>query len=148
MGKLINFIAKQIKNQEFVFLMLFIAVAVLRFPLQHHIALARFQHYGICLTIWASGFVLQALASWRILGPWGRATLLASASYVGIFAWIFYNSPWLDARMAVQTEEQDFLRLIYGIVCALFGLIVSIIWLRWSLTERHEQDKALQLQKQ
>jgi hypothetical protein len=111
--------------------MLLLALGLRLFPLQHYMPLARFQHYGICLSVWALGFFGQTIYSWKGLSVRGRACLLATGSYIGVFALIFYLSPWLDARMAVQTEEQDILRILYFLLCIVLGFVVSVFWLAW-----------------
>ena len=135
MQNLLNTLKNQVRHQEICLLTFILAFATLKFPLQHHIILARYQHYGICLYIWSLGFVLQTVWSWRKLTPKGRLCLLATGAYVGSFALIFYQSPWLDSRMAIQTDEQDAFLLVYRLVCAVFGFIVSVTWLAW-LMER------------
>ena len=117
------------------------AVALLKFPLQHHIALSRFQHYGLCLYVWALGFILQTVLSWRSLTARGRVCLLITGFYLSTFAYIFYQSPWLDWRMSVQTEEQDFLRVVYTLLCALLGFIVFVFWLAWVLERRPKREE-------
>jgi hypothetical protein len=130
----------QVRHQEICLLSFILAFAMLKFPLQHHIILARYQHYGICLYIWSLGFFLQTVWSWRKLTPKGRLCLLATGSYVGTFALIFYQSPWLDSRMAIQTDEQEAFRLVYTLICVLFGFLVSVTWLAW-LVERKSPVK-------
>lgn len=131
---------KQLRNQEICLIMFVAAIALLKFPLQHHITLARFQHYGLCLYVWSLGFFLQTVWSWRNLTVRGRACLLSTGFYVGLFAIIFYESPWLDSRMAVQTDEQNLLRLLYAAICGALGLVVAIIWLVW-LSEKRNQTE-------
>lgn len=114
------------------------AFCLLKFPLQHYMSLARFEHYGICMFVWAMGFFMQSIWSWRHLSVKGRCCQIATGIYVGTFAIIFYQSPWLDARMSVQTQEQDLLRLAYAGLSAVFGCVVSLIWLAWIL-ERHDE---------
>lgn len=120
--------------------MFIIALVVFKIPLQHYVTMARFQHYGICLYIWALGFALQTVWSWRYLTIRGRACLISTAFYVGVFAIIFYQSPWLDVRMAVQTEENEMMRMVYAALCAFLGFIVCVFWLAWVL-ERNSQQK-------
>ncbi len=134
-------IKKQVKQQEICLLSFIGAVALLKFPLQHHITLARFQHYGLCLYVWALGFILQTIWSWRYLSIRGRASLLATGFYIGTFALIFYESPWLDTRMAVQTDEQDILRVVYALTCAVLGFIVSGLWLAWVIERKKAPEK-------
>lgn len=137
---IIRTIRKQLSNQEIILIMFLIAFSLYKFPLQHYITLARFQHYGICLFVWSMGFFMQAIWSWRRMTALGRSCQIATGIYVCSFALIFYQSPWLDIRMAVQTPEQDILREIYGRLCAFLGLIVSLIWLFWIL-ERQKSDE-------
>lgn len=64
--------------------------------------------------------------------------MLSTGFYVGLFAMVFYSSPWLDVKMAVQTEEQGLLRILYSILCALLGIIVAILWLIWVIEDKPE----------
>jgi hypothetical protein len=137
---LLTQIKKQIQHQEIALAMFLLALCVYKFPLQHYVTMARFQHYGICLYIWALGFVLQTVWSWKYLTARGRACLISTAFYVGVFAIIFYQSPWLDIRMAVQTEENEMMRMMYAALCAFLGFIVCIFWLAWVL-ERNATQK-------
>ncbi|MBX9689296.1 MAG: hypothetical protein K2X27_21480 [Candidatus Obscuribacterales bacterium] len=132
-------IKKQLQHQEITLFMFFLALCLFRFPLQHHISLARFQHYGLALYVWALGFFFQLAWSWKKLSLRGRACLLSTGTYIGFFAMVFYQNPWLDARMAVQTEGQDLLRLFFAAACVFFGFIVSVIWLAWVL-EKNDKN--------
>ncbi len=140
MNKFLEALRKQVQHQEITLFMLFLAFCLLKFPIQHHISIARFQHYGLCLYLWSLGYFFQLIWSWKHLTRKGRASLFSTGVYVGIFAIIFYSSPWLDVRMAVQTEEQDILRLVYSAVCAGLGFIVAIIWLSWVLERKDDTD--------
>lgn len=134
-----NFLSKihnHIKHQEIALFMFIIAVGLFKFPLQHHITLARFQHYGICLYVWSLGFLIQTVWSWKYLTIRGRIAMISTGLYVGLFAIVFYTSPWLDVRMAVQTEDQGLLRILYSILCALLGIIVAILWLIWVIEDK------------
>lgn len=116
-------------------------LALFRIPLQHHFTLARFQHYGICLGVWSLGFIFQVIWSWKGLSKLGRASLISTGIYLGAFAFIFYYSPWLDTRMAVQTDEQDMLRITYATVGAVLGGFTVLVWLIW-LFERKGAENA------
>ena len=141
MRTILAFIRNQIRHQEISLAMFLAAFALLKFPLQHHIALSRFQHYGICLYVWALGFLFQTIWSWRYLTVRGRACLISTGMYVGIFAVIFYQSPWLDSRMAVPTDDQELLRIFYTIICAVLGFFVSVFWLAWVLERRPAKEE-------
>lgn len=143
MSALLAKVHKQIKHQEIALVMFIIAIAIYRFPLQRHISLARFQHYGICLYVWSLGFILQTIWSWKYLSVRGRLAMLSTGIYVGIFAMVFYSSPWLDARMAVQTMEQGYLRILYAILCALLGIVVAVMWLFWVLEDKPDGNGIL-----
>ncbi len=53
---------------------------------------------------------------------------------------VFYSSPWLDVKMAVQTEDQGLLRILYSILCALLGIVVAIFWLIWVIEDKSEDE--------
>jgi hypothetical protein len=133
---LLQTIGKQLQHQMILLTTSGAAFALLKFPLQHHFILSRFQHIGICMAVFALGYFLQTVWSWRSLTVIGRSCLLATGSFIGLFAWISYESPWLDARMAVQTEEQELLKLLYIFLFALLGSIIAIFWLAWILEKR------------
>lgn len=135
------FLRRQLRNQEISLAALLAAFALRMFPLQHHVTMARFQHYGLCLYVWSLGFFLQVIWSWRSLTIRGRASLLATGFYIGLFGIIFYQSPWLDVRMAVQTEEEDYLRIFYILLCAFLGFVVFVLWLAWILERKGCLDK-------
>ncbi|MBX9571483.1 MAG: hypothetical protein K2X77_21505 [Candidatus Obscuribacterales bacterium] len=138
-----NFLSKfhkHIKHQEIALFMFIVAVCLFKFPLQKHITLARFQHYGICLYVWSLGFLIQTVWSWKYLTARGRLAMLSTGFYVGIFAMVFYSSPWLDVKMAVQTEDQGLLRILYSILCALLGIVVAIFWLIWVIEDKSEDE--------
>lgn len=127
---------KNLRHQEIALVLFIVAIVLFKFPLQHHITLSRFQHYGICLYVWALGFLLQLIWSWRTLTIRGRTAMISTGSYVALFALIFYSNPWLDVKMAVQTDEQNFLRSLYGLLCAVLGFVVAVIWLAWVLEDK------------
>ncbi len=137
---LLSVIKTQLRHQEINLVMFLAGLALFRIPLQHYFTLARYQHYGICLAVWAMGFVFQVIWSWKSLTKLGRASLLSTGIYLAAFALVFYYSPWLDTRMAVQTEEQDIQRICYATIGALFGGFTVLLWLFW-LFERKDSER-------
>lgn len=133
---LLSSLRNNFRHQEIALVMFIMALGLLKFPLQKHITLARFQHYGLCMYVWSLGFFIQAIWSWRYLTIRGRLAMLSSGCYIGVFAMLFYSSPWLDVKMAVQTEEQNFLRMIYALLCGLLGFVVAVIWLAWMIEDK------------
>lgn len=112
-----------------------------KFPLQHYITLSRFQHYGICLYVWALGFFLQTIWSWKSLTLRGRVCLLSTGCYAGIIARIFYENPWLDSNMAIQTNELCKQKMLFTFLCSLLGFIVFVFWLVWAIEEERPTEE-------
>lgn len=137
----LSFIQKHLRHQEISILMLVAAFCLLKFPLQHYFVLSRFQHYGICMYVWTLGYLLQTVWSWRQLSRRGRACLISTAIYLGSFATIFYENPWLDTRMAVETEETGVQRIFYAGLSALLGFVVCVFWLAWMLEKLSKKDE-------
>jgi peptidoglycan/LPS O-acetylase OafA/YrhL len=105
-----------------------IAILILSIPVQHYMAIARYQHYGTAICIFGLGYLLQDLVSWRNLRTWGRVSYLATGSFFLAIGVIFINNSWLDGRVSPQTEDQEFLRIIIQSFYLICGLIVSGIW--------------------
>lgn len=124
-----------VRNEEIVLLSLIGAVALINFPLQHHIILSRFQHYSLAIFVVAVGFLLQLVWSWRKMGLWGRLTFATSALYLAGFAGLFYLNPWLDSSVSLQTESQMTEKDIYAAIFAISGIPVGLIWIRWCVEE-------------
>lgn len=128
-----------LRHQLVVVVSFALAIGLLFFPLQHYMTLARFQHYGICLAVWAAGFFLQTLVSWRRLGAWGRGYLGVSTLYMALFAGVLYTNPWLDPRVQLETDVQGSLRGEFATVMFVFTVILSGTWLMWDREERNRR---------
>lgn len=132
---------QKLTNHWWIVLGLVVTIAILSFPLQHHIILSRFQHYGIALYAVVAGYLLQLFASWRKSGVWSRSALLASVVYYGALATVFLLNSWLDGTVALESEDQIALR---HYLAAGFGIVsfpLGFAWLRaWA-----EEDLQLYL---
>lgn len=141
MSSLIRLLRANLRHQLVVVISFVFAVGLFFFPLQHYMTLARFQHYGICLAVWAVGFLLQTLVSWRRLGPWGRAYLGVSTLYMALFAGVLYTNPWLDPRVQLETNIQGSLRHEFACVFLVLGIILSGTWKMWDTEEKRRGNK-------
>jgi hypothetical protein len=112
-----------------------LAVVVLNIPLQHYMTLARFQHYGICVWIWASGYLFQLALCWRRLRLWGRVTLSIACFYLAMFGLVIYTNPWLDPRVQLETNVQGSLRQDFAFGFLALGIILFFAWLAWRAEE-------------
>ena len=137
---------RQIRHLEVLILTMLIAVAIRLYPLQHHMTLSRYQHWGIALYIWGLGFYIQAIWSWRQLTGRGRIALLASGTYVSALAMMLYTNPWLDTTVSLQTSEQEDSRFFISVGFALAAVVVGILWLRWGLFDLSGADHKEQSQ--
>lgn len=107
-----------------------VAVAVILFPVQHYVALARYQHYGVALCIFAFGYLLQAFVSWRNLRKWAKVSYLTTGFFFFAIGIIFIYNPWLDSRVSPHVEAQESLRSLIRRFYLLSGVVVSATWLR------------------
>lgn len=132
---------KQVRHLELLMLMMLLAGAIRIFPLQHHISLSRYQHWGIALYVWGIGFFIQAAWSWRRLSNIGKASLVAAGVYVLSSATVLYSNPWLDTSISLQLAEQEGTRFAFSVSCGAVGLLVGLLWIRWGLSEIDRLDR-------
>lgn len=135
MPKLIGEIRKHIRHHELVVGAFILAIAVALFPLQHYMTLSRFQHYGLALGVWAFGFFVQMVVSWRRMGFFGHAYLGVASIYLAMFAHVIYTNPWLDPKVTLETTTQassrhDLASLFIGL-----GMVLMCIYFGWTLEE-------------
>ncbi len=117
-----------------------IGLALLFYPLQKHMALGRFQHYGIAISCFGIGYFFQTLVSWKRLGKWGRVSYITSFTFFVLVGLAFYMNPWLDYRVSIQTSENEATKGIL-IVCYLFcSLAVVASWVKWILEEHKKEE--------
>jgi hypothetical protein len=98
-------------------------------PLQHYITLGRYQHYGIGIFLFGMGYGLHAIWTWRRQMLWPRVCYVYSALFFCSIGILFYGNPWLDWKVAIQTEERSFVRMIYLAVYLSLGIMLILIWL-------------------
>jgi hypothetical protein len=131
------YLREQVRYQEMVVAGCLVGIAIMRLPLQRHIALALFQHRAISVAAIALSFLLQAVISWRTVSIWGRMTLVGSSLFLGIFSWYFWNNPWLG-NPDLATNRQLFDNRIFGYLMFIGFCGLMFVWIRWWL-ERHAQ---------
>ncbi len=115
---------------------------VLFTPIQLHIPMGRFQHYGLAIACFGLGFLMQVLFSWKALGKWGRTSYMTSFAFFALVGLAFYLNPWLDYRVSIQTQENEATKGIL-IICYLFcSLAVVGSWIKWILEENKQAENA------
>ena len=120
----------------------FIAFITPLVPLQKLLPLGRFQHYAIALALLSLGYCIHCIYTWKRLLPWGRVASVGTAIFFGSIAAIFWENPWLDYRVAVQTHEREEFRAILMSGYLLSALIILAAWNRCrkeeAKSEKHE----------
>ncbi|HEY9776245.1 MAG TPA: hypothetical protein V6C81_20955 [Planktothrix sp.] len=108
----------------------FVAVALATpfIPLQRMITLGRFQHYAIALGILSFGYFVHCGYTWTRLMKWGRIATFVTGLFFASIAYIFWTNPWLDLRVAVQTDERDRFRLYLMIAYLVSATAIFLIW--------------------
>ncbi len=121
---------QKLYNHWFIILGLVVTIMILSFPLQHHITLSRFQHYGIALYGVVFGYLLQLFSSWRKTGGWSRSALAASVIYYGALATVFLLNSWLDGTVTLESEEQIAVRRYLAAGFGIISFPLGFTWLR------------------
>jgi len=121
---------KPLEHQLLIFIFLFLAVATILTPLQHYIALSRYQHWGLGLFIFALGHIIQLIWSWQSLGRWMRISYLWSALYISSAGILFFANPWLDARISLESSRQDKLRSHMILTYSVLALPAVWFWIK------------------
>jgi hypothetical protein len=120
---------EKLKSNIFIFLGFALGWAVLVFPLQHHLTLARFQHYGIALFVFCLGYALNCLCTWRSQSFWYKLSNLLTALFFCLVSLIFYCNPWLDTRNSEQTQANNLMRAFFIAFYLAGGFVLMVSWL-------------------
>jgi hypothetical protein len=116
------------------------ALLLLCLPLQRYFPMGRFQHYSIGFAVFALGQLLQSALSWNSYSKWGRASLLATGVCYGAIALIFWTNPWLDYKVAVQTEGKERFRIQLIAEYLTCNALIFICWTKcWSQELKKKQ---------
>jgi hypothetical protein len=129
------------RYRALIFLSVLGAVA-LSVPLQHYISLGRYQHYAIGIALIGAGHLVQVLLSWKNYPRWGRISLLLTGVFLLLVAYVFWSNPWLDVKVAVQTEGKEELRskLLSAYMCS--AIVIFLSYIKWRAEEhRIKQEK-------
>lgn len=117
-------------NHRIVFTSMLAAIGIVVSPLQRYMTLARFEKYGLAIGAIGVGYVVQLLWSWRGMSNWSRVANGAICLFFLSVAAVFYQNPWLDSHVSVQSDERLNARYwIVGGYCA-FALIIGGIWVK------------------
>jgi hypothetical protein len=114
-----------------------IALIAFKTPIQHYIALTRYQHVGIAVFLFGMGYAMQAIWSWRAYSKWAKISNLATSAFFCAVGLFFYQNTWLESYVADPTPLTYLgrLSLIFVYLCG--ALLVSMFWLKWA----HEDNK-------
>jgi uncharacterized membrane protein (DUF485 family) len=118
-----------------------IATCIIMTPLQRHFTLGRYQHYGLSIACLGTGYLTQAIWSWRQFTKWARAAYLSTAGYFLFVGLTFYTNPWLDAKVSLQTNDQINKRSIMLVIYFVMSLALSSIWVKWIKTSTKPKQK-------
>ncbi len=126
------------KAQRYCMIGLFSAIATGAYltPLQKFFTMGRYQHYGITISIFGLGYLLQTIWSWRTFTKWARISYLSTGLFFSTVGMTFYTNPWLDSRMSMQTADKELWKNIFIAVYVLITLAIVSIWLKWIKEEK------------
>jgi hypothetical protein len=131
------------KSQRYCMIGVFsaLAAAVYLTPLQRYFIMGRYQHYGITISLFGLGYVLQTIWSWRTFTKWARVSYLSTGVFFSIVGMTFYNNPWLDSRISLQTPEKELLKNVFILVYVFFTMSIISIWIKWIREENISKEK-------
>jgi len=121
------------KSQRYCMIALFsaIAAAVYLTPLQKFFTMGRYQHYGITISLFGLGYILQTIWSWKIFTKWARVSYLSTGAFFTIVGMTFYENPWLDARMQMQRSDQEIWKVCFICMYILSTIAIMSVWMKW-----------------
>lgn len=127
---MLAFIWQRTSRYRFIILFAALAVVALTTHLQQWMTLGRYQHYGIGIVIFGIGYLVETLLSFKKLTKWTKISYIATSGFFISVGIVFYNNPWLDAKVAVQTEYHDRMRAILISFYLLYSLVLTAIWVK------------------
>lgn len=118
-----------------------VAIAIFLFPLQLYWSLGRYQHYGLAIFVWGMGYILQLIWTWKFSGTWSRWSYILAGLYLTSLGLTLYANPWLEPRVALQTDIQVVLRFYISLFFMLFSIPTTIVWVMGLAEELREDRK-------
>lgn len=120
---------------RYVFFFAVLALIVLFLKPQHYVSISRFQHYGLAITIFSAGYILESVFTAKRLNKWAKGSYLSTGLLFAALGITFWHCPWLDTSISVQTMETDGIRGILIICYLAFSIGVGAVWARWIMEE-------------
>jgi len=111
------------------------ALVLFIYPIQHHISISRFQHWGMAVAVLGCGFLLETVYSFRQLDKWACRCYVSTGLFFSSVAYVLYNNPWLDPRIKVQTAETDRIECMFIIAYGVFCVYLAAVWTKWIIEE-------------
>lgn len=119
------------------------AAAIIATPLQLHYSLSRYQHYGLGIFVWGLGHIIQTIWMWRLSGKWMRIGGICGGLYLTSLGLVFYANPWLDPRVAVQTEAQENFRALIGYLYTGLTVPLMLVWIESTIESSKNRRAAV-----
>jgi len=121
------------RSQRYCMIGLFSAIAVVVYltPLQKFFTMGRYQHYGITISLFGLGYILQTIWSWKTFTKWARVSYLSTGVFFAVVGMTFYENPWLDARMQMQRSDQETWKVGFIALYVLSTIAIVSVWMRW-----------------
>lgn len=134
-------IRRFLQQNIFVLLGPLLAVAIASYPLQLHMSLSRYQHYGLAVFAWGFCYIWQFIWYYKVTLPWSRLCFLFTGLYLASAGFLFYLNPWLDVSADLITSQMRVFRLGLGITYLVLALPIFFAWYMSYLEERHAEQQ-------
>ncbi|MCC7527385.1 MAG: hypothetical protein IT342_02610 [Candidatus Melainabacteria bacterium] len=130
---------KETRRYHLVILFAMLSIAVWLTPVQHMISIGRFQHYALAIFLFALGYFIQAVFSWKELSRLARFAYAATGLFFASVALVFYQNPWLVDRASVAGEDKLQMRTSLLVSYMSVSIMLGIVWLKVAYDEAKEK---------
>jgi len=134
---------KETRRYHLVMLFAVLSIILWLTPVQHIISIGRFQHYSMAIFLFASGYFMQSVFSWKELNKWGRFAYITTGIFFASVAMVFLQNPWLVDRASVASEEKLEMRTGMMIAYTVVSIAIGIVWLKVAIDEGAEKRNKL-----
>jgi len=112
-----------------------IALAVFFTHLQNFVPISRFQHYGIALLIFGTGWLFETILSFGKLNKWARMSYISTCLFFLSVGLVCFNNSWLGHRVSIATEDNMRTERILVISYLVFSMYLAAVWTKWIIEE-------------
>lgn len=112
-----------------------IALAVFFTHMQNFMPISRFQHYGIALLIFGTGWLLETVTSFAKLNKWARMCYVSTSTFFLSVGLVCFTNAWIGHRVSIATEDNLRTERILVVSYLIFSIYLAGVWTKWIIEE-------------